>query len=308
MRFRLPMSYETVCTTDGSMFVCVGRQVNGFDVESRQRIMSARLFPHPSHSDFSPDNKKVAVKYTNGRIVILDLATGNVMRDYENQKEGEGSQAFFSPDGEELIDGSWNGFISIRKLSGPGVSRKQFPGEMIDRISHDLHKRSWLMQHKKKAEPGKTWPDYDYLVLHRWPLFERKAKVFSFDCYLHSATISPDGSHICFICRRRGGGDSWIQVVRTSDSKIIAINAEVEIGGTGIELAWSTESTLIGSVQKGRFVFYRASDLASLGEIPCKYPSSICFLPKDDLVVLGTWNSSALVSIADVLMGNVKMA
>ncbi len=155
------------------------------------------------------------------------------------------------------------------------MNRKQFPGEMIGRISHDLHRRSWLMQHKKKARPGKAYikgPDYEYLVLHRWPLFERKPKVFSFDCYLRSATISPDGAHICFICRRRGEGDSWMQVVRTSDSKIIASNAEVEIGGTGTELAWSTNSNLIGSVQKERFVFYRASDLAALGEIPCELP------------------------------------
>ena len=307
-RFRLPMSYKTVCTADGRMFVCVGRRVNGFDVENRQRILSARPFPHASHSDFSPDNKKLVVKYTNGRIVILDLATGDVMRDYKNQKEGEGSEVFFSPDGQELVDGSWNGLISIRKLSGPGVSTKQLPGEKIDRISHDSQKRSWLIQHRKTFQPGQQWPDYDYLVLHRWPLFERKQKVLSFDYYLESATISPDGSRICLICRRKGGENWWMQVVRASDSKIIAINTEIKIGGTGSELAWSTDSKLVGSVQKRRFVFYRASDLVTLGELPCQYPSSICFLPKDDLVVLGTWNSSALVSISDVLMGNVKMA
>ena len=188
------------------------------------------------------------------------------------------------------------------------MSTKQFSGEMIDRISHDSHKRSWLIQHRKKVQPKQQWPDYDYLALHQWPLFERKQKGFSFDYYLQSATISPDGSHICLICRRRGAGNWWMQVVRASDSKIVAVNTEIEIGGTGSELAWSTDSNLVGSVQKRRFVFYRASDLVTLGELPCQYPSSICFLPKDDLIVLGTWNSSALVSISDVLMGNVKMA
>ena len=230
------------------------------------------------------------------------------MRDYRNQEEGEGGEVFFSPDGQELVDGSWSGLISIRKLTGTGAITNHFPGEMIDRISHDSHKRFWLIQHKKKVQTGQESPEYDYLVLHRWPLFERKQKVFSFDCYLRSATISPDGSRICLIGRRRGAGNSWIQVVRVSDSKIIAINTKIEIGGTGSALAWSTDSNLVGSVQKGRFVFYRASDLVSLGELPCQYPSSICFLPKDDLVVLGTWNSSVLVRIADVLKGNVKLA
>ncbi len=302
------MSYETACTADGKMFVCVGRRINGFDVGNRQKILSARPFPHASHSDFSPDNKKLAVKHTSGRIVILDLATGDVMRDFKNQKEGEGSEVFFSPDGQELVDGSWNGVISIRKLRGTGTSIKQFPNEMIDRISHDSQKRSWLIQHKKKVQTGQKWSEYDYLVLRRWPLFERKQKVFSFDCYLRSATISPDGSRICLIGRRRNSANRWIQVVRVSDSKIIAINTEIEIGGTGSELAWSTDSNLVGSVQKRRFVFYRASDLVALRVLPCQYPSSICFLSNDDQVVLGTWNSSALVSISDVLMGNVKMA
>ena len=99
-----------------------------------------------------------------------------------------------------------------------------------------------------------------------------------------------------------------MQVVRASDSKVVAMSTEIKIGGAGGELAWSADSNLVGSVQKARFVFYRASDLATLRELPCQYPSSICFLPKDDLVVLGMWNSSALVRISDVLMGNVKVA
>lgn len=115
------MSYETVCTADGGMFVCVGRRVNGFDAGNCQRILSARPFPHASNSDFSPDNKQLAVKHTNGRIVILKVATGDVLRDYKNPTEGEGCEVYFSPDGRDLVDGSWDGLISIRKTSGARV-------------------------------------------------------------------------------------------------------------------------------------------------------------------------------------------
>ena len=298
------MSFETVRSTDGRMFACVGQRVNVFDVERGQKILSARPFSHASHAAFSPDNKKLAVKFTNGRIVILGIATGDVLRDYKNQKEGEGSEVFFSPDGQKVVDGSWTGLITIRELVKPGIAVKQFPGEMISRISHDSHKLSWVFEHRKKTQPGQKWADYDYLALRNWPLFEQEPKIFSFDHYLESATISPDGSRICVICRRRGEG-RWLQIVQASDGKIVASNGEVEIGGTGSDLAWSTDSNLIGSVQQRRFVFYRASDLSVVGELHAQYPSSICFLPKDDLVVVGTWNSSALRSISDIAKGNV---
>jgi len=287
------------------MFACVGQRVNVFDVSSRQRVLSARPFPHPSHVDFSPDSKKLAVKFTNGRIVILDVATGDVLRDYKNQKDGEGSEVLFSPDGQELVDGSWKGDLTVRKLLGDGATREQFSGEMIDRVSHDSRKRFWLIEHRKIVQPGENWPDYDYLVLHRWPLARRPTS-FSFEHYIESATLSPDGSRICFIGRRRDGA-RWVQIVGTSDGEVVARSAEIKIGGTGMELAWSSDSRLVGSVQDRQFVFYRASDLEVVGELPCQYPCSICFIPREGLVVLGTWNSSVLVSIADVLMGKVKI-
>lgn len=269
-------------------------------------MLSARPFSDPSSAAFSPNNDELAIKFTNGRIVVIGLPDGRLLRDYKNQKEGEGSEILFSPDGTQIVHGTWKGLLAIREVHGEKTTGEEFDGEMIDHLSTDSRKRFWLAEHRKIVKPGQNWPDYDYLALHRWPLFRLKPKIYALDVYTESATISPDGTRVCLLCRRRGEKKK-VRVLRISDGTLTAHSADYENGGSGNEIAWSRDSSVIGVVQKMRFVFYRASDLEMLAELPCRYPSSICFLPNQDLVVLGTWNASVLASVADVLMGKVKL-
>jgi hypothetical protein len=118
--------------------------------------------------------------------------------------------------------------------------------------------------------------------------------------------LSPDASRICYVAIRRRVG-CWIMISQASDGALLASSDEIERGGTGSELAWAVDGEIIGSVQSRRFVFYRSSDLSVLGEVPCTYPSSICFLPGTDDVALGTWNNSALVKLSDIASGRIKM-
>jgi WD40 repeat protein len=299
---------ELSCSDDGSTVVCLGARVNVFDIRNRIRISSAHPFSHPSQAAFSPDGKLLAVKNTVGGIVVLDPATGNVIYDFKNQKEAEGSEVLFSPDGKKVIDASWQGEIRVRNMFEPTVvSQQSFHGEMISRISHDRARRIWLFEHHPIVRPGENWPSPPYLTLDKWPIGKRKAKVLSLDLdLLASSTLSPDAGRICFVStRRRVGG--WIKIAKASDGEVVATSEEIKIGGTGCELAWSSDGKYVGSVQARRFVFYHSSDLSVIGEVPCTYPSSICFLPGTEDVVLGSWNSSVLAEINDIAAGKVKM-
>jgi hypothetical protein len=166
LRFRLPMGYAICCSDDGRKLACLGRRVNVFDISSRQKISTTHPFPHPSHAAFSPDGKILVVKFTSGRIVVLDPATGNMMHDHKNQREGEGSEVLSSPDGHDLIDASWDGVIKVRKsFERTVVTQQQFEGEMIKRISHDSVRRTWLIEHRPKLRLGENWPRSPYLTL-----------------------------------------------------------------------------------------------------------------------------------------------
>jgi WD40 repeat protein len=278
-----------------------------FDVDSGEKVSTSHPFPHPSSAAFSPAGSLLAVKNTSGRIAVLYSATGEVVFDHKNQQEGEGSEVLFSPDGTELIDGSWKGVVTIRKtLEGNVVTQEEFPGEMICRVSHDSNRRFWLIEHHPKVRPGEDWADYGYLTFWEWPFEKRKSWNFTFDFYISSATLSPDGRHICVLCTRRKAG-RWIEIIRVSDGGVASSTEPIEIGGTGDELVWSADGKFVGSVQKRKSVFYRATDLKILTEVPCRYPSEICFPPNTNRVVLGSWNSSILADIGDVLAGKVKM-
>ncbi len=306
---RLPEGMALCCSDDGNILVCLGRRVNVFDMQSRERILSAHPFSHPSDAAFSSKGKALAVKNTSGRIIVLDPFTGEVLKDFKNPKDGdEGSEVLFSPNGRELIDASWKGDITVRRLSDSTIVMQQsFAGEVIGRISHDRVRRTWLFEHHPIVRPGENWPSPPYLTLQRWPFGKHKANILNLDLdIIHSATLSPDASRLCYVATRRRVG-SWIKISQASDGAVVASSDEIKIGGTGSELAWAPDGEYLGSVQSRRFVFYRASDFSLLGEVPCTYPSSICFLPGTDDVALGSWNDSAVVKFNDIAAGRVKM-
>jgi len=301
-----PVGYTVACSDDGKSIVCLGRNVVVIDAERRQRASTSHPISNPSDVSFSSDGSHLAVKSTSGRIVLIDAKSGEVLRDYKNQKEGEGSQVCFSPAGDELIDGSWDGFITVRPTgNGAARMREAFPGEMIRRVSSDGDRLTWLFEHTPMALPGEQHPPLTYVSVRRWPFAPSTTRSLTFPLHIENATISPDGSQFCFIQK---WDDRRVHIARISDGEPCARSEPTISGGTGAELAWSPDSRYIGSVQAGKFVFYRTVDMAVVGEVPCQYPSSVRFLPTGDQVILGSWKSSGVFRMADVLAGSATRA
>jgi WD40 repeat protein len=309
--YKMTCAYESACSDDYKLVACVGGRVNVFDIERRQKVASLRPFPYLYYAAFSPDSRSIAIKNTLGRIAVSNLSTGELLCDHKNQKEGEGSKVSFSPDGELLIDASWDGTITVRKAFEPTiVSREENPGEHVSVISHDANRSKWLFRHQIKLQEPKKHLDPTRLILRDWPFEDG---VFQRYCYddviLWSAALSPDATRICVIAQNQKSGRLELQIIRAINGKIVAsVPIEQIIVG---EIAWLVGGGMIGLElgykEKSRFVFYRSSDLSMIGEVPCQYPSSICFLGNSDQVVLGSWQFSRLARLEDFLSGEVKM-
>ena len=275
----------------------IGRNVVVLDLERRERVSTSHPLSHPSSATFSANGDALAVKATNGHIVVLNPETGVVISDHRNKKEGEGSNVACSQDGEYLVDGSWDGAFTVRHmLTGQILLRDELRGEMIRRVTHDERRQTWAIEHQPKAQGGENMPPPGYISVVEWPFSSlRSAKVVSFRRHLDAPTVSPDGKRLCFRDRHQ----NELFVARLHDGEILA-RVPLQIGGTGSDLAWSNDGAIIGAVGSDGFVFFRGSDLAPLGRHPAKYPSSVLFHPNENDVLLGTWNTSSVEALDTV--------
>jgi hypothetical protein len=304
-RIKWPAAYEVSRSDDGRLIACLGRNVVVVDVGERRRVSTSHPISHPSHSAFAPDACSLAVKATSGRIVVLDLLSGDVLFDHENQREGEGCNLAFAHDGSELVDGSWAGDLTVRNARlGVVRSRERFPNEMITRVSHDHSRHTWLVEHSPKSVTASLPPAPGYVTVSPWPFSSEATRSFRFGVHFCSATSSPDGARFCFIEK---WGDQRICVARTSDGSIIASSAPTKSGGTGSELAWSDDGRYIASVQAREFVLLDAVNLSVVGSVPCQYPSAMSFLHATNELALGSWNTSSIVCVDDVIAGDVTL-
>jgi WD40 repeat protein len=298
-RLKWPAAYDLSNSDDGQLLACVGRNVVVIDVAARQRVSTSHPLSHPSNTAFSPDGEALAVKATSGRIVVIDPRSGDLLYDHKNQKEGEGSEVCFSPDGDGLVDGSWNGVLTIRHARDSAVlSREHFPGEMITRLTHDQSRRAWLVEHSPTVRPGENVPPPGYTSVRRWPFEPKTTRTFSFGMHIQSASLSPDGSRFCFIQK---WDERRLHIARSSDGQVLTRSIPLEAGGAGRELVWSGDGGHIAAVSDQMFVIFRATDLAVVGRVPCQYPSSIAFLPGGEELALGSWNTTTIVKLGDIM-------
>jgi WD40 repeat protein len=300
---KFPVGYTVRFSDDGALLACLGRNVVVIDVSARRRLSTSHPLSHPSDVAFSPDGATLVIKNTSGRIVIIDPRSGEVLRDHRNQKEGPGDEVQFSPDGDQLVDSSWSGELTVRQaLDGSIHSREQFPGEMITRLTHDETRLNWLIEHQPIVRPGENFAPPAYVELRKWPFMPGNANMsFGFD--IDNATLSPDGRSICLIEKPA----FRLHVAHVSTGALVASGDTFAHGGTGNEIAWSTDGRLIASVQARKFVFYRSSDLTILGEVSCEYPSSMSFRAGGQQVALGSWKKSAILPLSAVWQGGLTL-
>lgn len=290
-RLNWPAGYHVSCSPDGRLLCALGRNVVVIDLLKKRRLWTAHPLSHPSDSAFSTNGSALAVKATSGQILVLNPETGVVLSDFQNENDGEGCGMAFLQDGNNIIDGSWRGALTIRHaLNGRIYARDERPGEMITRITHDAARKTWLVEHQPKVRPGENIPASSYLSILKWPITSlRDAEIVNLGFDIRSATIAPDGERFCF----RDRHSNRVLVARLSDGEILASTA-LATGGTGSELSWSADSRLIGAIGAEGFKIFRAEDLTTAADHPAEYPSSVAFHPNGQDVLLGTWKTTAV--------------
>lgn len=306
-RIRLPAAYSLAICEDGSKFACTRRyDVVVVDLCSRQILYRCRPIPHPSAAAFSPDGSLLAVASVHGVTAFLDAATGATVGAAADSPV-EGCAPKFAEE-SRLLAGKWNGDLTLYSQSGEVLGRELHPGEMISRISHDAARKLWLIQHTRKPSSPRDSPT-SYLTLRIWPDWSSVRRRFEMQSWIESATLSPDGLFIAYLERWWDpitGSKRWgtiLHVLRIADDEVVAVCGPIDAGGTGFELAWSPDGRHVGVVTKHGFSFFDIEEEGRQASVPCKFPSSLAFLPNGKSVVLGTWERSAVFDLDSVMAG-----
>jgi WD40 repeat protein len=286
---KLQRCYELAFSKSGNLLLTLARDVVGWNVLERSKRFRSHLLSHPASCAVHPDESKFVVKNTSGKIVVLDAQDGGLLQILDDAKDNEGSNIVYSACGDFVVDGSWNGTLTVRSsTTGKACFQQAFPNEMITRIARVDTTNEWFVVHKPKIGKGDKPAAPAYVSIWNWPLTEPKALIQVADDEINGITISPDASRICLICY------GSIITVDTESKKTIAV-APCVYGGTQFAAAWSPDSQEIATVQRHSFVFYSSKTLERRRTVDMQYASDVAYTPDGRHMALGSWECGLLV-------------
>ena len=295
----LGCAYGVRFSPDGTRLAVLGHDLILWDVAARQKLWRGKPVPHCSAMAFSPDGSRLAVKSTTGMLAVVDAATGDVIVNFRNKKDGEGSGPAWSPCGHYIADGGWNGRLQVREAAtGEVVFAQDHPGEMLRGVTAidaiDGGKRLLVLHGVKSVAEGQVQPP-DYVTVWDWPLQAGAGRVVLSLPGLSSVAASLDGQHLAALHRFDGG--EQLSVFALADGRLLASTPVEQGGGTGNTLQWLPDGQRLARVGKGKLEFYGWPGLALRQELAFTYPCALAFLPGTQLAAIGSWEKGALIDL-----------
>jgi WD40 repeat protein len=301
MKHRNPLkllcSYRTQFSQTGSLLVTISRDIVVWDVERRTKRYRVHPLSHPSHCSIHPNETHIVVKSTAGTIALLDALDGALVCFLDPTKHNVGSNIVYSSCGEYLVDGSWNGHLTVRcARSGKVVFQKTFPGEMIKKVAFSDQDGKWFVVHQPRATSHDLPPAPAYVSVWAWPFDSPVDILMPSEAWLNEIAVSPDGKRMGFI------GHNTISVMDLAEKQFSA-SIPFRYAGGGFALSWSPDSREFSTIQKNSVVFYDATTLVERMSVEVQFASDIAYSPDGSLVALGAWEAGMLIERAKASSG-----
>lgn len=302
---KLRQTYTACFSADDSVLATLSKDVVVWDVARRAKHYRIHPVSHPSHCDFNADASRLAVKSTSGKIVTLAANDGSDVHVVDGGSDGEGSNLLYSPCSKYLVDGSWNGSLTVRDASTGTVEfRRRCEGEMVIAVSRDDAGQTWAVHHRHKHPDGSSQPDY--VSLWEWPF--RQPKIFEHTSrFIRAFGLSLDGRGIatCAQVHKKG---YHLTVHSASDFKCAA-SLWLDEASSVKKIRWSPGGKELAVVRRDGFSFYRLPDLALAATLELKYAADVAYAHDGQSVALSGWECGLLLrrgSIQSVAAGDAS--
>lgn len=290
--FKLKKGYDLAFSPDSRTLATIGRDIMLWDVAARKKRLSAHPVQHPSYIDFSPDGKRLAVKSTSGRIVIIDAATGDTLVDFANQQEGEGAHVLFTGDGEALVDASWNGVLTVRHATSGAILYREATGGMVAHLVTTTD-RSTFAYTLAGVAPSNRKPSRESVLLRRWPFVSHAPVTLPiFHPHFGAIALSPTGSRLAVL-------HESVAILDLQTLKVIAMTP-VKEDGAAPSIGWSRDGTLVVHTDGEGVSIHESTSLRRAHHIALNFSSAVRFSPQPGLVALGSWEEGRVLDIAEL--------
>ena len=293
---KLGCSYSVQFSPDGTRLAVLGRDLVLWDVAARQKVWRGKFIAHCSSMAFSPDGARLAIKSTTGQMAVVEAASGQLLLNFQNRKDGEGCGPAWSPCGQYLADGGWYGRLRVRDAqTGQVMFTQEHPGEMLrGAYAIDGGRRLLVLHGVKSVAQGQLQPP-DYCSVWDWPLQAGAGRVALSLPGLKSCAASPDGAHLAVL--HYAGGQEYLSVHALADGRQLASVPVEAGGGTGDALRWLPDGGALGRIGKGKLLFYAWPGLEVVADHPFTYPCALAFLPGSPLAAIGSWETGMLTEL-----------
>lgn len=288
----LKTAYEFAFSPSGRQVAFIGgRDVTVLDIATRKPLFAVHPIANPSHIDFSPDGRRLVVKGTSGRTIVLDAKTGRLRCDFRNQKEGEGDSALFSACGRFVVSASWRGLFSVRDIeTSETVFSQSYSECQLTELSTSADRSLFVYSvgGRPRSPEGLTPCT---IGLHRWPTrsatAEELPKEWVAICGLQ---VSPSGRFLALVY---GTPPDTLEIYNIARSRTVAQCPWS--GSPGCSIAWSKDEKTIIVNGDDCFRMYALPKLRVLRELPAQYPCFVRFSPSEDFIALGSWKKSFVI-------------
>jgi WD40 repeat protein len=296
---KLGLSFSVKFVPGHDLIISAGKSVCSWAELGRKRLATAHPFADPAYLDVSPNGQFVVVKSTAGKIVVLAVPTLSLASQVQDVPASEGCQVCFSPCGEFIVDGTWQGDLRCRSVaSGEVHFLERVEHSMVSWLSHNATRTKFLYVRQPKTL-GDAPPAPSIVAVRAWPFSSHGEEIVHGDWhYVLASAISPDAERVAVF--HHSGGEANLEVVDLSSARLVS-RTSFPLGGTNHALSWSPDGRLLACVQHGQVAFFEPATLSVVATHEDPYPCFVEFSFDGSLVALGSWEQGTVRTLQSLL-------
>jgi WD40 repeat protein len=294
-KLRIGPSYELRFDPESRRAISFGSNISVWDLKTGKRTARAHPLKHPSHVHWSPNGDSLSVKSTSGELILVSAETLQITARLQTKRAGEGSEAVFSPSGDRLLDGTWEGMLATYEVASQSRQLEHsFPNAMITSIEPSWSSALAAVVVHQKSSTGRSPEPQHSICIAEWSRSGLAMRTIGTKFHDVKATAFDRSERRLAIMRRDGSNtDACIDIVDVMNGQTIASRACV-LSPNGSSLGWSPDGDVIGIVEKDGFRFYDVPDLKEIVQLPMKYASHIEFSRDGKYIALGAWSGGEI--------------